>query len=201
MDVDVGDLILPTQNKNIVTGAIPVPDNDEDNEEPVPVCEDEDDQHECPICTHNASERSVIAKMNELEQKLTGHIAPEEIYRIMYQLWEHEVVIPLQRQQMPFPKLTIDDIRRHYTSHKMNMKNLVSKEILFVSELQRQLKQRQIAVRNKITGEKRLVIKGISEWQKLSKHKLELIKYYNNTLMKNAKSSTTNASIKPYEFD
>ena len=83
----------------------------------------------------------------------------------------------------------------------MNMKNLVSKEILFVSELQRQLKQRQIAVRNKITGEKRLVIKGISEWQKLSKHKLELIKYYNNTLMKNAKSSTTNASIKPYEFD
>ena len=92
-------------------------------------------------------------KMNELEEKLTGHISPEEIYRIQHQLWTHEIVLPLQRQQMPFPELTVEDIRRHYTSHKMNMKNLVSKEILFVSEMQRQLKRNQIAVRNRVTGE------------------------------------------------
>lgn len=199
--MEVEDLILPTQNKTIVAGAVPVADVDEENEEPCPVIEEEEEQA-CPICSHSSSERGVISKMNELEEKLTGHISPEEIYRIQHQLWTHEIVLPLQRQQMPFPDLTIDDIRRHYTSHKMNVKNLVSREILFVSEVQRQLKRNQIAVRNKVTGEKKLVLKGVSEWQKLSKHKLELIKYYNNTLMKgSAKNAITNASIKPYEFD
>lgn len=201
--MDVDELILPQQNKQIVAGALPVADVEEDNEEPCHVLDDHDHEEEvCPICSHNASERGVISKMNELEEKLTGTISSEEIYRIMYQMWEHEVKIPLERQHLPVPNLTIDHIRKHYTSHKMNMRNIVSKEILFVNEMQRQLKARQIAVRNRVTGEKRLVLKGISEWQRLSKHKLELIKYFNNTLMKNAKSgSSSAAAIKPYEFD
>ena len=199
--MDVDDLILPEQNKTIVTGAVPV-EIEEDNEEPCAVIEECDEDHgHCPICSHNASERGVIAKMNDLEQRLTGTISPEEIYRIMFQMWEHEVRVPLERQGLGCPELTVDDIRKHYTSHKMNMKNIVSKEILFVNEMQRQLKSKQIAVRNKVTGEKRLVLKGISEWQKLSKHKLELIKYYNNTLMKCSKSGGKSTSIKPYEFD
>ena len=143
----------------------------------------------------------MIAKMNDLEAKLTGTISPEEIYRIMFQLWEHEVRVPLERQGLTCPCLTVNDIRTHYTSHKMNMKNIVSKEILFVNELQRQLKGNQIAVKNKVTGEKRLVLKGITEWQKLSKHKLDLIKYYHNTLMKQTKNSGKAGGIKPYEFD
>jgi len=197
--MDIDNLILPQQNKTIVTGAIPI--NEEEDEEP---CAVEDDMGEeeavCPICHHNANERGVIAKMNELEERLTGTISPEEIYRIMYQLWCHEVKMPLERQGMTVPELSIEHIRLHYTSHKMNMKNIVSKEILFVNEMQRQLKTRQIAVRNKVTGEKRLVLKGISEWQRLSKHKLDLIKYYNNTLCKQRRTGK-GAAIKPYEFD
>ena len=197
--MEIDDLILPQQNKTIVPGAVAV-ECEEDNEEPCPVVDEVEDHHQCPICTHNHNERGVISKMKELEQRLTGTISSEEIYRIMLQLWDHEVKVPLERQGMAVPELTIDDIRTHYTSHKMNMKNIVSKEILFVNEMQRQLKTRQIAVRNRVTGEKRLVLKGISEWQRLSKHKLELIKYYNNTLMKNSKTGNS-ASIKPYEFD
>ena len=199
--MDIDDLILPEQNKTIVTGAVPI-EIEEDNEEPCAVIDHaEEDEAICPICTHNASERGVIAKMNDLEAKLTGTISPEEIYRIMFQLWEHEVRVPLERQGLTCPCLTVNDIRTHYTSHKMNMKNIVSKEILFVNELQRQLKGNQIAVKNKITGEKRLVLKGITEWQKLSKHKLDLIKYYHNTLMKKTKNSGKAGGIKPYEFD
>lgn len=199
--MDIDDLILPQQNKTIVTGAIPV-DMEEDNEEPCPVVdESEEDSGHCPICSHNASERGVIAKMNDLEARLTGTISPEEIYRIMFQMWEHEVRIPLERQGMACPELTVDQIRNHYCKHKMNMKNIVSREILFCNTLQRQLKGNQIAVRNKVTGEKRLVLKGISEWQRLSKHKLDLIKYYNNTLMKKSKTSGSGQGIKPYEFD
>ena len=199
--MDVDDLILPEQNKTIVTGAIPI-EIEEDNEEPCHVIDNtEDEEAVCPICTHSSSERGVIAKMNDLEAKLTGTISPEEIYRIMFQLWEHEVRVPLERQGMACPSLTVNDIRTHYRNHKLNMKNIVSREILFVNELQRQLKGNQIAVKNKITGEKRLVLKGITEWQKLSKHKLDLIKYYHNTLMKRTKNSGNPNGIKPYEFD
>lgn len=197
--MNIDDLILPQQNKNIMPSmAMPV---EEDDEEPVPVV-DEDDEHEhiCPICTHNAGDKSVISKMNELEERLTGTISPEEIYRIMYQLWCHQVKAPLERQGMAVPEVTIEDIRTHYSHHRLNMRNIVSKEILFVNEMQKQLRQRQIAVRNKVTGQKRLILKGITEWQKLSKHKLELIKYYNNTLSKQSKNSSKGASIKPYEF-
>lgn len=201
--MEVEDLILPQQNKTIVAGAIPISDMDEENEEPCNVLDTEEDEHECPICTHSSSERGVISKMNELEERLTGHISPEEIYRILHQLWTHEIVVPLQRQGVTFPELTIDDIRKHYTSHRMNMRQVVSKEILFVSEMQRQLKRNQIAVRNRVTGQKKLVMKGISEWQKLSKHKLELIKYYHNTLMKNSKKGGGGSGnvIQPYSFD
>lgn len=200
--MDVDDLILPEQNKTIVTGAIPVADMEEDNEEPCAVVDEADEDHgHCPICSHNASERGVISKMNDLEARLTGTISPEEIYRIMFQMWEHEVRVPLERQGLSCPELTVEDIRRHYTSHKMNMKNIVSKEILFCNTLQQQLKGNQIAVRNKVTGEKRLVLKGITEWQKLSKHKLDLIKYYNNTLMKKSKTGGGGQAIKPYQFD
>ena len=60
--------------------------------------------------------------------------------------------IPLEWQGMSCPELTVDDIRKHYTNHKMNMKNIVSKNS--INEMQRQLKHKQIAVRNKVTGEK-----------------------------------------------
>ena len=85
----------------------------------------------------------------------------------------------------------------------MNLRQHFSKEIILVSEMQRQLKRSQKAVRNRVTGQKKLVMKGISEWQKLSKHKLELIKYH-NTLMKNSKKNGgggAGASIQPYSFD
>ena len=121
--MEVEDLILPEQNKTIVTGAIPV-DIEEDNEEPCAVVDECDEDHgHCPICSHNASERGVIAKMNDLEQRLTGTISPEEIYRIMFQMWEHEVH-SVGAAGMSCPELTADDIRKHHTNHKMNMKIL-----------------------------------------------------------------------------
>ena len=58
----------------------------------------------------------------------------------------------------------------------MNTHMVVSKEILVVNDMQRLMQEHQMAVQSGNT--KRLLLKEIDQWQKLSKHKLELLKYY-----------------------
>ena len=136
--------------------------------------------------------------MNEIESNLTGTVSSEEIYRIQYELYEHQVRQPLLRQGMECPEITIADLRNHYQNHRLNLKDIIAKEILFVNVMQIHFRKQQIATRNKKDNTKTLNLKGVNEWIKLSKHKLDLIKYYNGPLAK--KSKGKNGGIKPYEF-
>ncbi len=205
---DLGSMILPGQSRNnpmilprqTDRDLMPDANSDEtdDMEEPCPVTEEETEQRQCPICCHSSGDGGWISKMNELEDSLTGTISPEEVYRTQFQLFEKIVKEPLSLQGKDCPDLSIDDLRTHYQQHRMNIAQIVSKEILFVNEMQRQLRKKQIAVVNVKTGAKRLLLGGIREWQRLSKHKLDLIKYYNGPLAKRQK--TTSSGITPYEF-
>ena len=171
----------------------------EEEKEDVPCdVEDEESEVHCPICSHNSGETSVIQKMNEIENNLTGTVSSEEIYRIQYELYEHQVRQPLLRQGLEAPEITMKHIRSHYQNHRLNLKDIVAKEILFVNVMQIHFRRQQIATRNKRDGSKTLNLKGVNEWIKLSKHKLDLIKYFNGPLAKKSKSK--NSGIKPYEF-
>jgi hypothetical protein len=64
--------------------------------------------------------------------------------------------------------------------------------------MQIHFRKHQVATINSKTGRKKLDPKAMNEWVKLSKHKLELIKYYNGPLAKMKNKDT--GSIKPYEF-
>mgnify|MGYP000874484628 CR=1 FL=1 len=190
-------LILPRQSDRDIMPDLN-DDNVDDMEEPCPV-EDEAVAKQCPICCHSSGDGGWISKLNELEDSLTGTISPEEIYRTQFQLFEKIVKEPLSLQGKEYPDLSVDDLREHYSKHRMNIAQIVSKEILFCNEMQRQLRSKQIAVVNVKTGSKRLLMAGIREWQRLSKHKLDLIKYYNGPLAKRQKT-TSSVGIKPYEF-
>ena len=171
----------------------------EEEKEDVPCdVEDEESEVHCPICSHNSGETSVIQKMNEIENNLIGTVSSEEIYRIQYELYEHQVRQPLLRQGLEAPEITMKHIRSHYQNHRLNLKDIVAKEILFVNVMQIHFRKQQIATRNKRDGSKTLNLKGVNEWIKLSKHKLDLIKYFNGPLAKKSKSK--NSGIKPYEF-
>ena len=173
----------------------------DEEEEPVEVAcdvEEEESEVNCPICSHNSGEASVIQKMNEIESNLTGTVSCEEIYRIQHQLYEHQIRQPLLRQNLSAPEITIDHIRKHYQHHRLNLKDIIAKEILFVNVMQVHFRKQQIATKNLKDGTKTLNLKGVNEWIKLSKHKLDLIKYFNGPLAK--KSKTKNSGIKPYEF-
>ena len=171
---------------------------DDDDEIPCDVEEEDTSPLECPICSHNSGDASVIQKMNEVETNLTGTVSSEEIYRIQHQLYEHQVRQPLIRQSKKCPEITLEEIRTHYQNHRLNLKEIVAKEILFVSKMQVHFRKAQIATRNPNNGRKKFNLKGVEQWVKLSKHKLDLVKCFNGKLSK--KEASKSSGIKPYEF-
>jgi len=188
---------LPSADAIMQDMATPEDEEPEKVEIPCDV-EEEESEVNCPICSHNSGEASVIQKMNEIENNLTGTVSSEEIYRIQHQLYEHQVRQPLIRQGMDAPEITIEQLRKHYQNHRLNLKDIIAKEILFVNVMQVHFRKQQIATKNIKDGTKTLNLKGVNEWIKLSKHKLDLIKYFNGPLAKKSKSK--NSGIKPYEF-
>lgn len=188
---------LPSADAIMQDMAAPEDEEPEKVEIPCDV-EEEESEVNCPICSHNSGEASVIQKMNEIENNLTGTVSSEEIYRIQHQLYEHQVRQPLLRQGLDAPEITIEELRKHYQNHRLNLKDIIAKEILFVNVMQIHFRKQQIATKNIKDGSKTLNLKGVNEWIKLSKHKLDLIKYFNGPLAK--KSKAKNSGIKPYEF-
>ena len=173
--------------------------DDEGEEE---VCDmlthDDGDDEECPLCKYSQQDASVIDRMNQLERSMTGTTSSEEIYRTIAGLYEVQIRQPLLNQGLEAPKITLEQIKRHYTLHKLNIQDIVSKEILAINNIQYHFRKNQVASMNSKTGRKKIDPKSMSDWIKLSKHKLELIKYYNGPLSKGRKNEAT--SIKPYDF-
>lgn len=158
----------------------------------------EEEHRDCPLCKYSQADASVIDRMNQMEQSMTGTTSSEEIYRTLAGLYDVQVRQPLLNQGLDAPQITVDQLRSHYTLHKLNLRDIISKEILSVNNMQIHFRKHQVATINSKTGRKKLDPKAMNEWVKLSKHKLELIKYYNGPLAKMKKKDA--GSIKPYEF-
>lgn len=185
-------------NPDVIMQNMASPDAEDEKQEVACDVEEEHSEVHCPICSHNSGEASVIQKMNEIESNLTGTVSSEEIYRIQHELYEHQVRQPLLRQGMSAPEITLEQIRKHYQNHRLNLKDIIAKEILFVNTMQIHFRKSQIATKSLKDGKKTLNMKGVDQWIKLSKHKLDLIKYFNGPLAKSKKSKSS--GIKPYEF-
>lgn len=174
-------------------------DDDDGMEEPCDMLtEEENEEHDCPLCKYSQADATVIDRMNQMEQAMTGTTSSEEIYRTLAGLYDVQVRQPLLNQGLAAPEITVDQLRSHYTLHKLNLQDIISKEILACNNMQIHFRKHQVATINSRTGKKTLNPKALSDWMKLSKHKLELIKYYNGPLAKMKKKDA--GSIKPYEF-
>ena len=71
-------------------------------------------------------------------------------------------------------------------------------DIFFVNSMQKHVRREQILSRNNVTGRTKVDNAAIKQWIALSKHKLDLIKYYKGPLSKEIASKTQN--INPYSF-
>lgn len=147
----------------------------------------------CPLCTYQ--DDNIIRSMADVERNLTGSVEKDEIYNVLCKMYKKHTA-PLVRQGKKLMKLTPELCKEHYTRHVVNPTQQVADDILYCCKLQRHYKK-NIGVRSQQTGNVTLNPHHVNEFVKLSKHKLDLVKYM-NTLRK--KKETETSSSEPYAF-
>jgi|TARA_B110000908_G_scaffold171758_1_gene235749 hypothetical protein len=167
--------------------------------------EDETDEPvKCALCAYgdggaNGQANQIISRMQEIDSQLVGKIQDSEIYKLQAEIYRTQVAEPLQRQGIKCPEVTADCCRAHFSKHQLNMKRMIGNEIAQVNTMQRHVRSSQILSRNNVTGLTKVDNGSLKVFVTLSKHKLDLIKYYKNTLSKDSGKATAN--IKPYSFN
>tara|TARA_B110000879_G_C11176843_1_gene516402 strand:+ start:2559 stop:3167 length:609 start_codon:yes stop_codon:yes gene_type:complete len=199
--------LLPTLNFEAVADNNGLMDDDDPGEfVPCHFSDDEEDSHDldcqCALCQYgdggSGEAHSVIQRMQEIDSQMVGKVRDEEIYSLQADLYRTHVKEPLSRQGIEAPDVTAETCRAHFSKHRMNMKRMIGSEISFVNSMQKHVRRENILSRNNVTGRTKVDNGSIKQWISLSKHKLDLIKYYKNTLSKETGNKT--ASIKPYSF-
>lgn len=182
---------------------------DDDVGEFVP-CHFSDDEYEdehgegckCALCQYgdggSGEAHAVISRMQEIDSQMVGKVADSEIYNLQADLYRTHVKEPLERQGIEAPEVTAETCKAHFSKHRMNMKRMVGSEISFVNSMQKHVRRENILSRNNVTGRTKVDNGAIKQWIALSKHKLDLIKYYKGPLSKEKGGKTQN--IKPYSF-
>jgi hypothetical protein len=147
----------------------------------------------CPLCKYQ--DDNIIKKMSEVEKSLTGNIEAGEIYNILCNLY-HNHTAPLIRQGKKPMALTPELCKEHYSKHVVNPVQQVADDIMYCCKMQRHYKK-NIGVRSSHTGNITLNPHHVNEYIKLSRHKLDLVKYMNTLQKRNeTKQNTSN----PYAF-
>lgn len=147
----------------------------------------------CPLCKYQ--EDSIIKSMAEVEQNLTGNVDSCEIYNVLCNMYKKHTA-PLIKQGKKVMKITPEHCREHYSKHVVNTRQQVADDILYCCKLQRHYKK-NIGVKSNQTGNVTLNPHHVNEYIKLSKHKLDLVKYMN--VMKKRENNASSTS-EPYAF-
>jgi len=199
--------ILPTLDFEAVADNTGMMEEDDPGEfVPCHFSDDEEEAHDldcqCALCQYgdggSGEAHSVIQRMQEIDSQMVGKIKDDEIYNLQADLYRTHVKEPLERQGIEAPNVTAETCKAHFSKHRMNMKRMIGSEISFVNSMQRHVRREQILSRNNVTGRTKVDNGAIKQWIALSKHKLDLVKYYKGPLSKEVASKTQ--SIKPYSF-
>lgn len=156
----------------------------------------------CPLCVHGdggtGASHHVLQQMEDIDRTMAGKVSDKAIWQLQANMYQKHVTEPLARQGIKAPVVTPEDCRKHFSRHRVNSKRLIGDDIRFISSMQKRFRKTQILSRNTMTGETKMDAQAIRQWTQLSKHKLDLIKYYNNTLSKDDGKGTSTAT--PYAF-
>ena len=145
---------------------------DDDDE----ICELEDVECEaCPLCAYK--DGGIVKRMHAAERKLTGCVAQEKIFEILCDMYSKHTAPLIRQGKNPLP-LTHDMCKIHYTKHVVNPLQQVGNDIHYCARMQEHFKK-NIGVRNSTLGTVTLNPAYVQDYVKISKHKLELVKYYN----------------------
>jgi len=146
----------------------------------------------CPLCAYQND--NIIQSCTRVHSSLVGKIENQQIYTILCDMYRKHVE-PLKRQGKILMDLDDATCEEHFTRHVVNSTQQIADDILYCSKMQRHYK-RNIALRN--GGTVMLNPQSVKEYVQISKHKLELVKYFSNHKKKQSSETST---VQPYAFN
>lgn len=154
---------------------------------------EEPPRYECPLCAYQNG--GIVRRMGATQQALTGQIEPTKMFEVLCDMYTKHTA-PLIRQGKNPMELTHEMCRIHYTKHVVNPMQQVGDDIHYCARMQEHFKK-NIGVRNNIVGTVTLNPAYVNDYVKISKHKLELVKYYN---VMRRRQTDTQESEQPHAF-
>lgn len=140
------------------------------------ICELEEESCEaCPLCAYKNN--GIVKRMRTAERALTGQVAQDKMFEILCDMYAKHTAPLIRQGKTPLP-LTHQMCKLHYTKHVVNPLQQVGEDISYCARMQEHFKK-NIGVRNSTLGTVTLNPSYVQDYVKISKHKLELVKYYN----------------------
>lgn len=145
----------------------------------------------CPLCQH--ADEPFIDRLDEMEEEMTTTTSEDQVYKSQVETYNNEIANPLKRQGMPYTEITEDDCRRHYKKCKVNVVRQIAADIQTCGQVQENVRKNGLSYRNVETGDVSVNTRMLSEWLKVSRHKLDLLKTYKSVTRprKTAKETDT----------
>lgn len=145
----------------------------------------------CPCCELATSE--VVRAMDSVADTLAGRAGDGHITKMQLEIYNRRMA-PLRREGRDVPDLTREMLLRHYRTHRVSIMRSVAEEIRVFELMERTLRRTGLCDMD-ADGRRVLVKSGAQEMNRLSKSKLDLLKFY-ATLEKQRREDEANASSK-----
>lgn len=143
----------------------------------------------CVCCDLATSE--VVKKMNMVQDSLAGRAGDGHITDMQLAIYDRRMA-PLRVEGRDVPKLTRAMLTKHYRTHRVSIMRSVAEEIRVFELMERTLRRTGLCDMD-ADGRKVLVRGGAQEMNRLSKSKLDLLKFY-ATLEKQRREDEANAT-------
>lgn len=145
----------------------------------------------CPCCELATSE--VVRAMDSVADTLAGRAGDGHITKMQLEIYNRRMA-PLRREGRDVPRLTREILLRHYRTHRVSIMRSVAEEIRVFELMERTLRRTGLCDVD-ADGRRVLVKSGAQEMNRLSKSKLDLLKFY-ATLEKQRREDEANAGSK-----
>lgn len=167
-------------------------DEEDDLEEDAPNHNDDAVQiAQCPCCELATSE--VVRAMDSVADTLAGRAGDGHITRMQLEIYNRRMA-PLRREGRDVPEMTRSILLKHYRTHRVSVMRSVAEEIRVFELMERTLRRTGLCDID-ADGRRVLVKTGAQEMNRLSKSKLDLLKFY-ATLEKQRREEEANSGGK-----
>ena len=123
----------------------------------------------CPLCSTELIVKSTLmTNLESIEDSFLGRVSADEIVRIQYEIYEKTYKVPLEELGEPYVELTEDDLRVHFSLHRVSKCKMLLDDVMWTHSTQQQMVDNY--------EDNQISENSLKTWMQLSKHKHELLR-------------------------